>query len=77
MGNISRFMKAGIKLNEEANKYKYYCECGHPVVIYPMEHRTKKVCSWCGHYVYINEKEKFKDEIRRKLWSLEHYTQMK
>lgn len=67
MPHITANMKANIKLAEEATKFSYICQCGHRVVIYPMEHRNKKLCSWCGHYVYVNAKEKFKDELRRKL----------
>ena len=72
MGYISPQMMKTVKLSAEVAKYKIKCPCGHTVVIFPMEHRNKKICSWCGHYVYLNEKEKFKDLLRRKLWSLEH-----
>ena len=27
---------------EEISNYKYYCKCGHTVVIYPMENKVKK-----------------------------------
>nr|DAE91238.1 MAG TPA: alpha-aminoadipate carrier protein [Caudoviricetes sp.] len=43
------------------------CRCGHSVVIYPFEKRIKKLCSWCGEYVYINEREEFKDKLMKLL----------
>ena len=51
------------KRTDEISKYSYRCKCGHSVVIYPFERRIKKLCSWCGEYVYINEREKFKDRL--------------
>jgi len=51
------------KSDREKDKFKVYCKCGHPVHIYPFERKNKKVCSWCGHLVYINEKEKFKEKM--------------
>lgn len=52
-----------IKRVNEISKYKYYCKCGHSVIIYPMEGRNKKICSWCGNWVYVNKKEEFKEKI--------------
>lgn len=52
------------KVNE-ACKYKVYCKCGHSMVIYPFEHIDKKICSWCGHYVYKNDLVKFKDLLNK------------
>lgn len=52
---------------DEVIKYSCGCKCGHSVVIYPFEKRTKKICTWCGEYVYINEREEFKDKLRNLL----------
>lgn len=51
------------KRTDEISKYSYRCKCGHSVVIYPFERRIKKLYSCCGEYVYINEKEEFKDRL--------------
>ena len=51
------------KKEDEASKYKHICKCGHTVVIYPFEKRIKKLCGWCGRYVYINKKEEFRDRL--------------
>ena len=48
----------------EMNKYKVYCKCGHSLVFYPMEHRIKKICSWCGYYVYKDRKTEFNERLK-------------
>ena len=50
---------------EKTSNYKYYCKCGHTVVIYPMENKVKKICSWCGNWVYIDKKVEFKEKFGR------------
>lgn len=50
--------------NERA-KHKVKCKCGHSI---SMANRiNKKLCSWCGNYVYKNEKDKFKDMLLKKI----------
>lgn len=53
------------KLSNTTNEYKIQCKCGTKTVIYPFENRTKKVCRGCGKYVYLNEKEEFKDTLKK------------
>lgn len=55
------------KLFELRAKYKVYCRCGHSLVFYPLEHKNKKICSWCKNYVYINKKVEFKERLGKKL----------
>lgn len=55
------------KLSIESQKNKYKCNCGHSVVIYPFEKKTKKICNWCHNYVYISKEEEFKDKLLSKL----------
>ena len=52
-----------IKRMAEIDKYKYYCKCGHTVVIYPIERKNRKICNWCGQYVYISRQEEFKEKL--------------
>lgn len=61
MKNISK------KMVEERTKFRIYCDCGHSMVLFPFEHRNKKICSYCGKYVYKNEKEKFKEKLGAKI----------
>ena len=35
------------------------CKCGHSVFF----QRNKMICTWCGRFVYKNEKEEFKDKL--------------
>lgn len=51
------------KMAKERSKYKIYCECGHSIIIYPFEHKNKKLCSHCGKYVYKNKEEEFKERL--------------
>ena len=46
------------KLNDEYDKMKYICKCGHRVIIHP--NRKKTLCSWCGNYVFREKKDEFK-----------------
>lgn len=57
------------RLLDTKTKYRIKCKCGHTVMIYPFEHRKRKICDWCGKYVYANEKEQFKDAINLLLQS--------
>ena len=48
----NNIFKNDSKISSERAKYKIYCsKCGHGTVFYPMEHKSKKICSWCGYYV--------------------------
>lgn len=50
------------KVDRLFENIRYYCVCGHSVVIYPKEGRT--LCSFCGHFVY-KDKKKQKKNIER------------
>lgn len=53
------------KVIDEKNKYRFYCKCGYSVTIYPFEKYQRKLCVWCGNYIYANKKEEFKDNLRK------------
>jgi ribosomal protein S27AE len=60
----NNIFKNDSKISSERAKYKIYCsKCGHGTVFYPMEHKSKKICSWCGYYVYKDKKEEFKERL--------------
>jgi len=44
-------------------KNRYSCKCGHRVLIL---NKDKKICSWCGRYVYKDKKQEFKDKLKEK-----------
>ena len=55
------------KIENERAKYKVKCECGHTIVFYPSIVKNKLICRHCGHYIYKNEKERFKELMKGKL----------
>ena len=46
-------------------RYAIRCSCGKTTTIYPFENRNKKICKWCGHYVYMKKEEQFKETLKR------------
>lgn len=52
------------KLTEERAKYRIYCKCGHSIVFFPFEKSNKKICSYCGYYIYKNKNIEFKEKVR-------------
>ena len=44
---------------------RYYCKCGHSVVIMPKKHKV--LCTHCGHWVFKNKKDEFKYRIKEKM----------
>ena len=53
------------KMQDEYDKVKYRCACGHRVVI--PNWVDKNVCDWCGNYVFKNKKDEFKYRLKEKL----------
>lgn len=51
------------KLMREKQKITYDCKCGHRVTIPAFLNR--RICSWCGNWVYKNQKDKFKENLRK------------
>ena len=41
--------------------------CGHSIVFLYFEQKDKKICSWCAHLVYANDKVEFKDKLKKKM----------
>lgn len=39
---------------------KRKCKCGHSEYVV---NKSKKICSWCGHYIYESPFEEFKDRL--------------
>ena len=44
---------------------KFYCKCGHSLYIYPPA--TKRICNWCGLYVFKDKKEEFNYRLKQYL----------
>lgn len=63
------YVEDPIKYSKALLEIKYQCKkCGHKIVI--PHHKPKKLCSWCGHWVYADArlefKEKFKETKKRR-----------
>lgn len=41
--------------------------CGHSIVFLFFEQKEKKICNWCGHVVYANDKIEFKEKLKKQL----------
>lgn len=41
------------------------CKCGHSVTIY--NRKRREICSLCGRFVYLTEKDEFLHKMQRKL----------
>lgn len=67
MRKKSNFNSYDVKIENERHKWRYICNCGHVIHIYPFERITRKLCSFCGKYVYINKQEEFKAKIKEKM----------
>ena len=47
-------------------KYQRQCEhCGRKQYLFHSQ--VKTICDWCGHWIFKNEKEKFKHEMKSRL----------
>lgn len=42
--------KKDTRMFKELNNNRYYCKCGHSVIIGRSFEKT--LCTWCNHYVY-------------------------
>ena len=51
-------------------KNRYYCLCGHSVVIFPKEIRV--FCTYCGHWVYKDKRKQRKNVERIKQEDFRH-----
>ena len=57
-----RTFKHDNKKFKSLSKSRYYCYCGHSVIINPPEERT--LCKWCGHWVYRDKNKYFKERLK-------------
>lgn len=53
------------KLLKDLNELRRYCKFGHSVCI--GSKRRKIICSYCGSWIYKNDKDEFKDKLMMKI----------
>lgn len=49
----------------ELSNIRYYCKCGHSVLI--GNHEKKVLCDFCGYYVFKNKRDEFLYRMKSKL----------
>ena len=55
--------KDDTKMLDMFTQHRYPCKCGHKVTIFK---EKKKLCTWCGRYVYKDKKMEFKDRLKER-----------
>ena len=53
------------RMTDELDKVKYRCKCGRRVVIPKRE--NKKLCTWCGNYVFRDKRDEFEYRLKEKI----------
>ena len=53
------------KLFDSYSKRKVYCNCGHSLIM-PLN-KDKKICKWCGRYVFKDKRVEFDYRLREEL----------
>ena len=48
----------------EPQRNKYLCKCGHRIAI--PSFKDKKLCDWCGEYVFSDKKKEFEYRLIEK-----------
>lgn len=52
------------KLFNELASFRVKCKCGHSVILTNLT--DKKICGWCGHWVYRNKGIEFKEQLKKR-----------
>lgn len=53
------------KIQTERTQHRYYCKCGHSVIIRPKLDRT--LCHWCNNLVFKNKQDEFRYRMQEQL----------
>ena len=61
-----------IRAENDRSNYKRYCSCGHSIIFPPKSKVNKTICSWCGHWIYKNNFEEFKERYIQKKKEIEN-----
>ena len=70
MNRINSYKEDTKIFDERTNNTKYCKRCGHAIVF---QRKTKKIiCTHCGHWVYNNKLDEFKDKLLQKKKRLEN-----
>lgn len=59
--------KASVKY-DSLTQFRRYCKCSHSDLLI---HKDKKICTWCGEYIYNTPFDEFKDKLSKARMKLE------
>lgn len=63
--NEWRMFNTDKKMFDFISNNRFYCTCGHSVIISPKE--TRILCRHCGEWIYRDKKEMFKSRLKGKM----------
>ena len=62
---MSKILQDEMKIAKILKPYSLKCKnCGHTIVLVRQD---KKICDWCGHYVFKDKKAEFKYRLKEQL----------
>ena len=60
-----RYIDKEAKIAERLKDNNVICKCGHTNTMSAKE--EKKICNWCGYYVFKNKQKEFEYRLREKM----------
>lgn len=58
-------IQADIKKSEYMAQIRMYCKCGHSIIM--PKYLDKRLCDWCGHWVYRTKEIEFKEKLKSQM----------
>lgn len=56
--------KRDLIIEKDRAKYRRYCKCGHSIIFPKSCKSNKTICSYCGHYIFKNDKIEFEERLK-------------
>lgn len=57
-------IRYNLQFNKVRNENMKKCKCGHSIVLFPTD--EKKICTWCGNYVFYKKIDEFRYRLNEK-----------
>lgn len=68
---MKMFDKEITKKKDYHTKNRVKCKCGNSLTIPKLV--EKKLCSWCGYWVYRDKQVEFREKMKKELKSVDKY----
>lgn len=62
---MKKYWDKHAKMDDKLFVNRLLCKCGHSNVI--SIHENKKLCKWCGNYVFKNKQAEFEYRIKERM----------